>query len=144
MGTEDGCHNSIPLRSRTLEILPRTVSRDHSARLILPSFGNYISYSNTPHHQSFSTDPSICPLHTSSPIPQCPTCSGPGERRPPGQRWPRAARRTVGGIFCFARATSISPRTTVTPLSYIPQPRNAPNGPKGLHSNKQNQPKAKA
>ena len=44
-----------------------------------------------------STNPSVCPFHTSSPIPQRPTCSGPGGRRPPGQRRPRAARRTVGG-----------------------------------------------
>ena len=33
-------------------------------------------------------------------------------------------------------ATSISPRTTVTPLSYIPQPCNGPKGPKGLQPNK--------
>ena len=74
----------------------------------------------------------------------------PGGRCPPGQRWPRAARRTVGGRcrlegcvprgrgLGFARATFISPRTTVTPLSYIPQPCNGANGPKGLLYNKSN------
>ena len=44
-----------------------------------------------------STDPSVCPLHTSFPIPQRPTCSGPGGRRPTGQKRPRAAQRTEGG-----------------------------------------------
>ena len=80
----------------------------------------------------WTTDPSVCPLHTSCPILQCPKCSGPGGRRPPGQRWPRAARRTVGGRrrlersvsrrrgLGFARVTSISPRTTVTPLILYP------------------------
>ena len=32
------------------------------------------------------TDPSVRPTHTSSPIPQRPTYSEPGGRRPPGQR----------------------------------------------------------
>ena len=59
-----------------------------------------------------------------------------------------AAHRRVGGRrrlegsvprgrgLGFARATSISSWTTVTPLSHIPQPCNDPNGPKGLQSNK--------
>ena len=98
-----------------------------------------------------SSDPSFCPLQTPSPILERPTCSGPGGRCPPGQWRPRAARRIVGGRhrlegfvprdrgLSFARATFISPRTTVTPLSYIPKPCNGRNGPKGLQSNKPNQ-----
>ena len=43
----------------------------------------------------------------------------------------------VPRVFGSARATSIFPRTTVTPFSYIPQPCIGPNGPKGLHSRKQ-------
>ena len=31
------------------------------------------------------TDPCFCPLQMSSPIPRCPTNSGPGGRRPPGK-----------------------------------------------------------
>ena len=91
-------------------------------------------------YTGFPTDPPVCPLHTSSPIPQRPTCSVPGGRRPPGQRRPRAARRTVGGR---RRLEGSVPRgrgfwlrpgnihlsqdhhlsgAHVTPLSYIPQP----------------------
>ena len=83
-----------------------------------------------------TTDLSVCPTHTHPPIPRCSTKSGFGGRRQPGQRRPRVARRTVGGRRrlegCvsvavrtgglppgrgsgFARATSISPRTTATP-----------------------------
>ena len=103
-----------------------------------------------------STDPSVCPLHTSSPIPQRPMCSGPGGRRPPGQRRPRAARRTAcgrrrlegcvpdafrtGGLprgrdLGFARAAFIFHKTTATPLYLTPHnsASNAPNGPKGFH-----------
>ena len=76
------------------------------------------------------------------PHPQCPTCSGPGGRRPPGQRRPRAARRTVGdppleaGVLASPGRRPFLPGPLSPPLSYIPQPCNGPNGPKGLHFNK--------
>ena len=85
---------------------------------------------------STSTDPSVCPFRTSSPIPQRPTCSGPGGRRPPGQRRPLAARRTVGGRRRLGDASLVAgvlaspgrrpclPGPLSPPLSYIPQPCN--------------------
>ena len=42
-------------------------------------------------------DPLVCPLHTSSLIPQRHRSSGPGEHRPPGQSLALTARRTGGG-----------------------------------------------
>ena len=36
--------------------------------------------------------------------------------------------------YGFTRAMSISPRTNVTPPSYLPEPCNGPNGPKGPYS----------
>ena len=95
-------------------------------------FGLLLNLSKLPTIYQHITDPSVCPLHTSSPIPQRPMYSGPRGHRPPGQRRPRAARRTVGGRrrlegcvppgrgLGFARATSISPRTNVTPLILHP------------------------
>ena len=85
------------------------------------------------------------------PHPQRPTYSGPGGRRPPGQRRPQAAHRAVSGRrrlegcvprgrgFSFARATSISPRTTDChppyPISCIPSVVRT--GRKGFHPTNQ-------
>ena len=115
-------------------------------------FGILLNFSKLPTSYQHITDPSVCPLPTLSPIPQRRTYS-PGlvDTVHQNRRRPRVARRTVGGRrrlegciprdrgLGFARVTSISPRTNATPLSYIPQPCNGPNGTKGLHSNKSNQ-----
>ena len=104
------------------------------------------------HYGTLPADPSFCPLHTSSPIPQLPTCSGPGGRRPPGQRrasgCPPDSRRppTAGGIrpswpgfLDSPGQRPFLPEPLSSPSSYFPRPCNGPNGPKGLQSNKLNQ-----
>ena len=77
-----------------------------------------------------SPDPSVCPLHTSSPSPNA--LRAPRLVDVVHRDRPWAARRTVGGRrrqegsvprgrgFGFARAMSISPRTTVIPLILHP------------------------
>ena len=97
-----------------------------------------------------TTDPSVSPHHTSSSIPQRPTCYGSGGRRRPGQRWPASgcppdSRRPPPAGGCVPRGRGFwlrpgdihfSQDHLSPPLSYIPQPCNGPNGPKGIHSYK--------